>query len=180
MIDQWIDHVYCFVISLTTVQSYSLRSPDHVTSCTPVQHLYARILNFGKSVVFWVNLSSISPPFYSPRQLCFMSSFGSIPSPFSSPWLAIIMALSSNVSSLSLLLLLVNSCILFNFFFRFRATLKQNVCYCLHDLFSLKIPQVKDGILPLQTEGAFLVKAWPPRCATPPSPSCVHVHEQYR
>ena len=43
----------------------------------------SRRANFA---VFWVNLSGISPSFYSPRWLCFTAMYRI----FSSPWLAII------------------------------------------------------------------------------------------
>ena len=93
-------------------------------SCTATQHLEARI-NLESSEVFWVNLSGILPPFYSPRQLCFTALSGI----FSNPGLAIIHGIvqycfasfpgmaSSFSRSSSLPPLLSFSCYLNDFFF---------------------------------------------------------------
>ena len=90
-----------------------------------------------------------------------MALFGIISSPFSSPLLAIIQGIgqwrfssfpSAGPRLSSATSLPVISCSLFNFFSCFSALAQPWLSF----FFSLKIPERKDGILPLQTEGALL------------------------
>ena len=86
----------------------------------------------------------------------FMALFGFISSPFSSPWVAIIYGIVQYCKLWSVALFRYfftsDSCFLFNFFL----LLQCNPIFKTFVVFSLKIPQRKDGILPQQTAVHFL------------------------